>query len=211
MLPHQWQRRRPECLHARPPLVQLVGRSDTSGCKVTLHTWGQLPNSPPPRRFSPRSATSSTITLQRFVSPPTRGERSKHPTNFIAMTNVETNWRGGSSNPLEESSQGNSIENIHSMYVCVLRTTRARKKCVRVCAQHVARDRSGGFCRRVQRSTSRVQRCGASNTRTLLDAQIFSRVRSARANATHIERARSSASELSARRAVSQHARNARG
>src|SRR5215468_6436669 len=84
MLPQQWQRRRPECLHARPPLEQMVGPSDRSGCMVNLHTWGQLPNPPPPRRFSPCSTTSCTLTMRRFILPPTGKRRSEHPTNFIA-------------------------------------------------------------------------------------------------------------------------------
>jgi hypothetical protein len=60
LLPQQWQRRRPDCLHARPPLVQSVTPSERSGHATGIHSWGELTNPPPPRHFSSCSTTSCT-------------------------------------------------------------------------------------------------------------------------------------------------------
>src|SRR5262245_37974462 len=90
LLPQQWQRRRPECLHARPPLVQTVAPFDGPGRAEAIHSWGELSNLPPPHHFSPRSTTSCTTSARCVVFPPPRGSQREHPTNSIRDEIVET-------------------------------------------------------------------------------------------------------------------------
>ena len=91
VLPQQWQRRRPECLHARPPLVQTVAPYARRASRW-LSTPGENSLTHRHRTTSPRAPQPHAQPARdAVVLPPLRGRQTRAPDeHHPRRKNVET-------------------------------------------------------------------------------------------------------------------------